>query len=53
LKEIPGLIQIIPKVSSPLTQPSAMANPRFVLIDKLVADSFKDVRRWRDENSND
>jgi hypothetical protein len=26
---------------------------RFVEIDKLVADFFEDVKRWRDENSND
>lgn len=26
---------------------------RFVSIDKLVADFFEDVRRWRNENSND
>ena len=26
---------------------------RFVTADKLVADFFEDVRRWRDENSND
>jgi hypothetical protein len=26
---------------------------RFVSVDKLVADFFEDVRRWRDENSND
>jgi hypothetical protein len=26
---------------------------RFVSEDKLVADFFEDVRRWRDENSND
>ena len=25
----------------------------FVEIDKLVADFFEDVKRWRDENSND
>ncbi|MEK7811254.1 MAG: DUF6516 family protein [Pseudomonadota bacterium] len=26
---------------------------RFVSVDKLVADFFDDVKRWRDENSND
>ena len=26
---------------------------RFVSADKLVADFFEDVKRWRDENSND
>lgn len=26
---------------------------RFVSVDKLVADFFEDVKRWRDENSND
>ncbi len=26
---------------------------RFVSVDCLVADFFKDVRRWRNENSND
>jgi hypothetical protein len=26
---------------------------RFVSAEKLVADFFEDVRRWRDENSND
>jgi hypothetical protein len=26
---------------------------RFVSADKLVADFFEDVRRWRNENSND
>jgi hypothetical protein len=26
---------------------------RFVTVGKLVADFFEDVRRWRDENSND
>ena len=26
---------------------------RFVSVDKLVADFFLDVKRWRDENSND
>ncbi len=26
---------------------------RFVSADKLVADFFEDVERWRDENSND
>lgn len=26
---------------------------RFVSIDRLVADFFEEVRRWRDENSND
>ncbi|MDH4284829.1 MAG: DUF6516 family protein [Gallionellaceae bacterium] len=25
---------------------------RFVSVDRLVADFFEDVRRWRDENSN-
>ena len=25
----------------------------FVSVDKLVADFFEDVKRWRDENSND
>lgn len=25
---------------------------RFVTVDKLVADFFEDVKRWRDENSN-
>lgn len=29
------------------------AKYRFVSVDKLVADFFEDVRRWRDENSND
>jgi len=26
---------------------------RFVSVDRLVADFFEDVKRWRDENSND
>jgi hypothetical protein len=26
---------------------------RFVSVDKLVADFFEDMKRWRDENSND
>jgi len=26
---------------------------RFVSVDKLVADFFEEVKRWRDENSND
>ena len=26
---------------------------RFVTADKLIADFFEDVRRWRNENSND
>jgi hypothetical protein len=26
---------------------------RFATVDKLVADFFEDVERWRDENSND
>jgi len=26
---------------------------RFVSADKLVTDFFEDVKRWRDENSND
>jgi hypothetical protein len=26
---------------------------RFVSVDKLVVDFFEDVKRWRDENSND
>ena len=26
---------------------------RFVSVDRLVADFFEDVRRWRDENNND
>ena len=26
---------------------------RFVSVDKLMADFFEDVKRWRDENSND
>ncbi|MFZ3017044.1 MAG: DUF6516 family protein [Gallionella sp.] len=26
---------------------------RFVSVDQLVADFFEDVKRWRDENSND
>jgi hypothetical protein len=26
---------------------------RFVSVDMLVADFFEDVKRWRDENSND
>ncbi len=26
---------------------------RFASVDKLVADFFEDVKRWRDENSND
>lgn len=26
---------------------------RFVSVDRLAADFFEDVRRWRDENSND
>jgi hypothetical protein len=26
---------------------------RFISVDKLVADFFEDVKRWRDENSND
>ena len=26
---------------------------RFVSVDKLVAEFFEDVKRWRDENSND
>lgn len=26
---------------------------RFVAVDKLVADFFDDVKRWRDENSDD
>jgi hypothetical protein len=29
------------------------AKYRFVSVDKLVADFFEEVRRWRDENSND
>jgi hypothetical protein len=29
------------------------AKYRFVSVDKLVSDFFEDVRRWRDENSND
>jgi hypothetical protein len=29
------------------------AKYRFVSVDKLVADFFEDVRRWRNENSND
>ena len=26
---------------------------RFIEVDKLVSDFFEDVKRWRDENSND
>jgi hypothetical protein len=29
------------------------AKYRFVSVDKLVADFFEDIRRWRNENSND
>jgi hypothetical protein len=29
------------------------AKYRFVSVDKLVADFFEDLKRWRDENSND
>ena len=29
------------------------AKYRFVSVDKLVADFFEDVRRWRNENDND
>lgn len=28
-------------------------NYRFISVDELVADFFEDVKRWRDENSND
>lgn len=28
-------------------------NYRFTTVDKLVADFFEEVKRWRDENSND